>query len=88
AIPRRDTKPLAKRLLTRFGGLAGLLAADAATLAQVDGMGEASAAAIRLVQAILSRQLKAQVLNRPVLGNWQALMDYLRIDLAGRTREA
>ncbi|WP_457844090.1 UPF0758 domain-containing protein, partial [Staphylococcus aureus] len=41
AIPRRDTKPLAKALLTRFGGLSGVLAADAATLAKVDGMGDA-----------------------------------------------
>lgn len=88
AIPRRDTKPLAKALLTRFGGLSGVLAADAATLAKVDGMGDASAAAIRLVKAILNRELKAQVINRPVLGNWQALLDYLRVDLAGRTREA
>lgn len=88
ALPRRDTKPLAKALLTRFGGLSGVLAADAATLAKVDGMGDASAAAIRLVKAILNRELKAQVINRPVLGNWQALLDYLRVDLAGRTREA
>jgi hypothetical protein len=30
AIPRRDTKPLAKALIHEFGGIAGLLTADAA----------------------------------------------------------
>lgn len=87
AIPRRDTKPLAKHLLNRFGGLAGVLAADPSTLAAVDGMGETSAAAIKIVQAILSRQLKGEVAARPVLSNWQALLDYLRVHLAGRPKE-
>ena len=30
AVPRRDTKPLAKRLIDRFGSLAAVLAADSA----------------------------------------------------------
>lgn len=87
AIPRRDVKPLAKRLLNQFGGLAGLLAADATSLTKVDGMGESSAAAIRIVQAVLTRRLQGEVMRRPVLSNWQALIDYLNADLAGRTIE-
>lgn len=39
AIPRRDTKPLARALLTEFGGIGGLLTADAEALARVPGMG-------------------------------------------------
>lgn len=38
AIPRRDTKPLAKALLHEFGGIAGLLTADAEAIARVPGM--------------------------------------------------
>ncbi len=82
ALPRRDTKPLAKALLREFGGLGGLFAADSEALVRVDGMGETSAAAIRIAQAAATRLLAANVAARPVLGNWQALLDYLRVDMA------
>lgn len=88
ALPRRDTKPLAKALLARFGGLGGVLAAEARTLLAFDGLGETSVAAIKIVQAILARRTRAEVIDRPVLGNWQALLDYLHVLLAGATREA
>ncbi|WP_448663536.1 RadC family protein [Sphingomonas sp. CJ20] len=82
AIPRRDTKPLAKALLQEFGGIAGLLTADAAALARIPGMGETSAAALKTAHAAALRLLRAQVAERPVLANWQALLDYLRADMA------
>jgi DNA repair protein RadC len=82
AIPRRDTKPLAKALLREFGGIGGLLAADGEALARVPGMGETSAAAIKIAQAAALRLLRAEVMERPVLSNWQALLDYLRADMA------
>ena len=82
AIPRRDTKPLAKALLKEFGGIAGLLTADPQALLRVPGMGETSAAAIKIAQAAALRLLHAQVEARPVLANWQALLDYLRADMA------
>ena len=82
AIPRRDTKPLAKALLREFGGIGGLLTADAEALMRVSGMGETSAAAIKIAQAAAVRLVQAEVAARPVLGNWQALLDYLRADMA------
>jgi DNA repair protein RadC len=82
AIPRRDTKPLAKALLTEFGGIAGLLTADAEALARVPGMGETSAAALKIAHAAALRLLRDQVAARPILANWQALLDYLRADMA------
>ena len=48
------TKPLAKALLTEFGGIAGLLTADAEALARVPGMGETSAR--NLFEAINARR--------------------------------
>jgi DNA repair protein RadC len=82
AIPRRDTKPLAKALLKEFGGIAGLLTADAERLAAFPGMGETSAAALKAAHAASLRLLQAQVKEQPVLANWQALLDYLRADMA------
>ena len=82
AIPRRDTKPLAKALLKEFGGIGGLMAADATALHRVDGMGDTAAAAIRIAQATAIRMIRTKVAARPVLANWQALLDYLRADMA------
>jgi DNA repair protein RadC len=78
AIPRRDTKPLAKALLREFGGIGGVLTAEGDHLARVPGMGETSVAAIKIAQAAAIRLLAAPVADRPVLANWQSLLDYLR----------
>ena len=82
AIPRRDTKPLAKALLREFGGIGGLLTADGEALARVPGMGSGSAAAIKVARAVAVRLLRAQVAERPVIANWQALLDYLHAEMA------
>ncbi len=82
AIPRRDTKPLAKALLKEFGGIGGLFTAEPEALMRVNGMGETAAAAIKIGQAAALRLLRAQVAEQPVLGNWQALIDYLQADMA------
>jgi DNA repair protein RadC len=87
AIPRRDTKPLAKRLLAEFGGIGGLLNADGEALARISGMGETSVAAIKIAHASALRMLQAKVRDQPILASWQALLDYLRADMAYLTIE-
>lgn len=81
AIPRRDTKPIAKRLLNEFGGIGGLFSADAEAIARA-GIGESAVAALKIVQAASLRLLRAEVEMRPVINCWQALLDYLHVDLA------
>jgi DNA repair protein RadC len=87
AIPRRDTKPLARSLLARFGSLAGVFHADAAALVQHPGMGETSAAAIRIVALAASRFARTQASSAPLLNSWAALLEYLTIDMAHLTKE-
>ncbi len=87
AIPRRDTKPLAKRLVAEFGGLPGLLAADAEAIARNGGLSETAVAALKIVQAAALRMVAGPIRNQPILGHWQALLDYLRADLAALTVE-
>ncbi|WP_439533901.1 RadC family protein [Polymorphobacter sp.] len=87
AIPRRDTKPLAKRLLEEFGDLATLIAASPAELARVDGLGDGAAASIKFVEAVMLRSLRTAALDRPVLSGWQALTDYLHASMAHRATE-
>ena len=87
AIPRRDTKPLAKALLREFGGIGRLMTADWLQIARVPGMGDSSIAAIKIVQATALRMLRNEVAAQPVLASWQALLDYLRADMAYLTVE-
>jgi DNA repair protein RadC len=82
AIPRRDTKPLAKALLKQFGGINGVLTADWEALSRFPGMGETSTAAVKIAQAAALRLLRAPVAEQPILSSWQALLDYLRADMA------
>jgi DNA repair protein RadC len=82
ALPRRDTKPLAKKLINEFGGFGALLSADAEAIARVGDISEGAAAAIKIAQAAALRLLQSEVKDRPVLGSWQALLDYLHADMA------
>jgi DNA repair protein RadC len=81
ALPRRDTKPLAKKLIHDFGGFGRLLCADAEAIVRVGDVSEGAAAAIKIAQATALRLLESKVADQPVLGSWQALLDYLRADM-------
>jgi len=87
AIPRRDTKPLARGLLARFGSLAGVFNADPDALIRHPGMGETSAAAIRIVTLSASRFARSEAVIAPTLNSWNALITYLTIDMAHLTKE-
>ena len=77
ALPRRDTKPVARALLGRFGSFAGAVSAPVADLRKVEGLGEAGAAALKTIQAAALRLVRAELQEQPVLADWQRLMDYL-----------
>ena len=82
AFKRGDTKPLAKALINRFGSFAAVLAAPQQQLLNSPGLGTHSVAAIKLVQAAALRLARAEVMEKPVLNNWDRLMDYLTAVLA------
>src|SRR5580658_7575254 len=86
--PRGDTKPLAKDLLERFGGLAEVLSADPNALLAVPGLGEAGTAALKSVREAALRLLKAELQERPVIGAWDKLIDYCSATIAyGKVEE-
>ena len=82
ALPRRDTKEIARALLTRFGSYAAVFAAPVPQLLKVEGLGEAGMAALKIVHAAAMRLGRAEVMHRPVLGNWHKLLEYLHAQLA------
>ena len=87
AIKQGDTKPIAKDLLKQFGSLAGVLNAEPKALQRVSGVGETSAAALKSVALAARRMARSEVAQKPVLASWQALLDYLAIDMAHLTVE-
>jgi len=82
AFKTGDTKPLAKALINRYGSFANVLAAPQRELLETRGLGPHSVAALKLVQAAALRLARAEVMERPVLNNWDRLMDYLTAALA------
>ncbi|MDX2275894.1 MAG: DNA repair protein RadC [Hyphomonadaceae bacterium] len=86
-IPRRDTKPLAKALLQKFGTLPAVLAAPIARIAEVDGAGPAVAQDLKIIQALLERATLSEAKQRTVISSWSALVNYCRMAMAHEPRE-
>ncbi|MET0748783.1 MAG: DNA repair protein RadC [Rhizobium sp.] len=86
-IPRRDTKPIAKALIDRFGTLGGVMGAPAALLQEVNGIGEAVALDLKLMASVAQRMLKSEIRGKQVLASWSAVIDYCHSAMAYESRE-
>ena len=87
AIPRRDTKPVAKRLIERFGSFAEVVNAAPERLKEVKGVGEAAIVQLKLVRAGALRLMQGGIMQRPVLTSWTAVLDYCRAAMGFEARE-
>ena len=87
AQKRIDTKPIAKALIRKFGGFAGVMAAAPDQLQEVGGVGPAAAVIIKVVQACALRMAQQEVTKREVIGSWKKLLDYLRMAMAEEKTE-
>ncbi len=87
AILRGDTKPLAKRLLARFGDINHVLAAPEARLKEVDGVGDKVVFQLKLMEAMGHRMARAKVMQKPILSSWDALLEYCQTAMAHRDIE-
>jgi DNA repair protein RadC len=87
AAQRRDTKPLAKVLLARFGSFAEVLNAPEALLAEVPGIGEAAITELKLVRAAAVRLMRGEVFERPALSSWTRVLDYCRASMGFESKE-
>jgi DNA repair protein RadC len=87
AAPRRDTKPLAKALIARFGTFAEAMNAPEELLREVPGIGEAAITELKLVRAAALRLVRGEVLERPVLSSWAQVLDYCRASMGFASKE-
>ncbi|HZQ00550.1 MAG TPA: DNA repair protein RadC [Reyranella sp.] len=86
AIERIDTKPLAKRLLERFGTLGDVFAAEPAQLREFD-IDQRTLVLFRALRESGRRLAERKVKDMPVLTNWQQLIDYCHTALAHEKTE-
>lgn len=87
AVPRADVKPLAKKLVERFGSFAEVIAAPPARLREFKGVGEAIITEFQLIGAAVQRVTRAQMRARPVLSSWSAVIAHCRASMAFADRE-
>ena len=82
AIRRGDTKPLAKALIARFGSFAEVISAPPERLKEIKGTGDAVVAELKLIHAAALRLMKGEIVKRPALSSWNAILDYCRAGMA------
>lgn len=87
AIPRRDTKPLAKALLKKFGSFAEVVHAPVARLREVEGVKDASINQLKLLAAAASRIAKGEIKGSIALSSWNDVIDYCRTSMAFADKE-
>lgn len=87
AVPRRDTKPIARALIARFGSYAAVLRADVAALCEIAGIGEAGAVMLKSVADAAERLALQEVIDRPVLSSWDKVLNYLRVAMTHNETE-
>ncbi len=78
ALPRRDTKTLAKTLIARFGSFAEVVTAPDPRLKEIEGAGDAVVTELKLVRAAALRLTRSDIMQRPALSSWAQVLDYLR----------
>lgn len=87
AIPRRDVKPIAHKLLETFGDFAATLSAPRERLVQVEGVGDAVITELKVVEAAAHLFARTRVMDRPAITGWDALVSYCRTAMAHRETE-
>ena len=80
-IPRRDVKPVAKDLLSKFGGLSGVFAAAPERLSEVSGIGDTVIAYLKAVHEANIRASREAIAARDVISSFTALQAYLKVAL-------
>lgn len=87
AIPRKDTKALAKDLLKFYGSFAKVISADSASLMKFKGVKNSVLLNFKLLKECSLRMLKDNLTNGPIISSWQALLDYCKISMGNINTE-
>lgn len=78
ALPRRDTKKVAKELLARFGTFSGVLGAPRARLKEISGIGDVAVDTLHAVHAATIRANREDIKDRPLLDSWSKVIAHVQ----------
>ena len=87
AIPRKDTKPIAKRLLKRFGSFAAVLDQPKERLQEVEGVGPQTSTFLFAIREFIVRYLEQEVEYAKSISSPEDIAEFVRIHLGATPRE-
>lgn len=87
AIPRTDVKQPAKQLIKRFGNLRGILDAPIEELRGVDGVGEVTPVALKIIRAAATLYLQQAAESVDSLADSQRLAEFWRMRIGSLANE-
>src|SRR4029077_6598684 len=87
ALPRSDTKGIAKRLQARFGTFAEAINAPEPRLKELQDVGDSVVTELKLVRAAALRLMRTEIVQRPALSSWKQVLDCLRAAQSYEHRE-
>lgn len=87
AIPRKDTKFLAKSLINKYGSFAKVINAEQESLMEVKGVSKNTLACFKLIKEGVIRITREEMINKPIISSWQSLLDYCRAALGHLKKE-
>lgn len=86
-VTGKSAVDLARELLSRFGSLNGIFAANLEALSQVNGIGDSKYAQLQAIFEMTCRALNEQMQAKDVLSSPREVRDYLCLKLGGLNRE-
>ena len=88
AIPRKDTKPLAKELVKHFGSLAKVIYAEENLLMNFQGIGESVIACFKSFSECAMRLSKQELIEKPIISSFQNLLSFCRVSIGHNKKES
>ncbi len=87
-IEGKNVVALAQEIVDSFGGISGMLHADAKALANIKGLGPAKQAELMAVVEISRRALQEQMAQKPILDVPATLLDFVRLKIGSKPYES
>lgn len=87
AIPRKDTKIIAKELISTFGTFASVFDQPVEKLQAVEGIGPSGAAFLLSIRAVLTRYLEQQAQRAKAISSPEDVADFVRLAIGANQRE-
>ncbi len=82
AVPRRDVKPLAKKMLQEFVSFNQLINAERDKILDIEDANESSFLQLRILKELINRIFYDRVRNTNVISSWSALLNYLKFNMS------